>query len=62
MASRKQKPPTPFERDVLDVLLRELRRAMRMKGQLSIIIDPYIDGGGAFVHASPNTEGPPTSS
>ncbi len=46
-----------LEQDVLVVVLKELRRAMRMKGQLSIIIDPWTAGGGTYVHASPNTEG-----
>ncbi len=51
------KPPTEFEAEILDVLLLELRRAMRSRGQLCITIDPYVDGAGAVVFASPNTEG-----
>ena len=51
------KAPTAFEQKVLDVVLRELRRAMRMRGQLTITIDPFVDGGGTHVFASPNTQG-----
>lgn len=51
------KPPTVFEQRVLDILLRELRRAVRMKGQLSITIDPFVRGGGAHIFASPNATG-----
>lgn len=57
--ARKPKPPTPFEREVLDILLAELRRAMRSGAQLSIIVDPFnpIHGEGAHVFASPNCIG-----
>jgi hypothetical protein len=48
---------TKFEREVLDIVLLELRRAMRMRGQLTITIDPFVHGGGAHVFASPNTNG-----
>lgn len=48
--------PTKFECDVLDVVLRELRRAMRSKAQLSILIDPFVRGG-AYIFAAPNEEG-----
>jgi len=51
------KPPTKFEREVLDVVLRELRRAMRMRGQLSLTIDPFTYLNGAHIFASPNTAG-----
>ncbi len=54
---KRQKPPTAFEREVLDIVLRELRRAMRMRGQLDIIVDPFVDGSGTHIFASPNTEG-----
>ncbi len=62
MAARKKKAPRPtrpsaFEREVLDVVLLELRRAMRMRGQLSLTIDPFGIGDGAHIFASPNTEG-----
>lgn len=48
---------TVFEQRVLAVVLIELRRAVRMKGQLQITIDPFVMGGGAHVFASPNTVG-----
>lgn len=51
------KPPTKFEREVLAVLLCELRRAMRMKAQLTITIDPYVMGGGTHIFAAPNETG-----
>ncbi len=35
------KPPNDVEREVLDVCLIELRRAMRAKAQLHITIDPW---------------------
>lgn len=56
-AGKKAKPPTEFEREVLAVVLVELRRAMRMRGQLSLTLDPFVDGGGAHLFASPNTAG-----
>lgn len=46
-----------FEREVLGVLLVELRRAMRLKAQLSIIIDPFTMGGGTYIFAGPNEKG-----
>lgn len=51
------KPPTPFERRVLEVLLCELRRAMRSKAQLSILVDPFVAGGGTYIFAGPNEQG-----
>lgn len=52
-----KKPPNAFERDVLDVLLTELRRAVRKRAQLSIILDPFVQGGGAYVFAAPSEQG-----
>lgn len=54
---REPKPPNAFEMQVLKVLLIELRRAMRMKAQLHVIVNPYLAGGGATVFAAPNEEG-----
>lgn len=54
---RRPKKPSAFEQRVLDVVLVELRKAVRMKGQLMITIDPFVMGGGAHIFASPNTEG-----
>ena len=48
---------TPFEETVLEVLLRELRRARKAKGQLSVTIDPYLDGSGVHIFACPNEMG-----
>lgn len=56
-ARMKPKPPTLLEREVLDVLLLELRRAMRMRGQLTIVLDPFAHLNGVEIFASPNTEG-----
>lgn len=53
----RRKRVTAFEQRVLDVVLTELRRAVRMKKQLQLTIDPFIMGGGARIFASPNTEG-----
>ncbi len=54
---RKPKPATPFEQAVLDVVLVELRCAMRIGEQLSILIDPWVRGGGTYVYATPNDRG-----
>lgn len=54
---RKTHPATDFEREVLDVVLVELRRAMRLRAQLSIIIDPFLPTGGAHIFAGPNESG-----
>ena len=56
-AKKKPKPPSAFERAVLDVVLVELRRAVWIRGQLSLTIDPFVAGVGAYVFASPNTSG-----
>jgi hypothetical protein len=56
-AVTKRRPPTDFEREVLDVLLRELRRAMRRKEQLSILVDPFTLGGGTYIFAATNPAG-----
>jgi len=53
----KKTAPTVFEQKILDTILKELRRAMRMKGQLTLIIDPWTSSGGASLFASPNVEG-----
>lgn len=55
--ARKQRPPNEFEREVLDVVLVELRRAMRLKGQLEILIDPWLAGRGTYVFASAHSSG-----
>lgn len=50
------KPPTVFEKQVLDVVLTELRRVMKTKGQLSVLIDPWCNGEtGCYMFA---TSGP----
>lgn len=56
---RKARKPNKFEQGVLDVVLGELRRAMRLRGQLQITIDPFarVHGDGAVIFASPNTAG-----
>ncbi len=51
------KSPNAFEQGVLDVVLIELRRAMKMKAQLHITIDPWLCGPGATIFASPNAAG-----
>lgn len=51
------RPPSAFEKRVLDVLLVELRRAMRRREQLSIIVDPFTMGSGTYVFAAPNEQG-----
>lgn len=51
------KKPNEFEQRVLDVVLVELRRAMRKKCQLTVIIDPWWDAGGAYIFAAPNAGG-----
>lgn len=53
----KGKPANAFERRVLDVLLAELRRAMRKREQMQIVIDPYFRAGGAGIWAGPNRDG-----
>jgi len=55
VASRRA--PSAFEREVLDILLRELRSAMRARAQLTVIIDPWTAGGGTYIGAFPNEEG-----
>lgn len=44
--------PTKWEAAVLDVILKELRRAVRDKKPIEIMIDPFVMGGGAYVNAS----------
>ncbi|MDP3768593.1 MAG: hypothetical protein Q8S13_11320 [Dehalococcoidia bacterium] len=51
------KPATAWERRVLDVMLTELRRAMKLRSQLTIIIDPFTNGGGTHLFAAPNEAG-----
>lgn len=51
------KPPTEWEQRVLDILLAELRRAVKAKAQLSITIDPFVMGGGTHLFACPNEMG-----
>jgi hypothetical protein len=53
----RRRPPNKFEREVLDVVLVELRRAMRMGEQLSILIDPFLVSGGAYIWAAPSDTG-----
>jgi hypothetical protein len=50
------KPPNATERAILAIVLTELRR-VRKGDQLTIIVDPYVKGAGAYVFASPNTPG-----
>ena len=50
------KPPSAFEQQVLDFVLRELRQAVEKKGQVTVIIDPFLRGG-AHIYAFPNTGG-----
>lgn len=52
-----KKKPTAYEARVLDVLLVELRRAVKLRAQLNIIIDPFVDGSGTYVFAAPNVSG-----
>lgn len=52
----RKKPPTEWEQRVLDVLLVELRRAVRVRRQSSIIIDPFTMGGGTYISAGPSSE------
>ena len=56
-AVREPKSPNAFEMSVLKVLLIELRRAMRLKAQLTVIVDPHLAGGGASIFAAPNDAG-----
>lgn len=53
----RKRPPTKWEREVLDILLVELRRAVRLKGQLEILIDPWLAGRGTYVFASAHATG-----
>lgn len=46
------KPPTRLEREFLEAMLREYRRAMRRRSQLSILLDPWVAGLGLYIHAS----------
>ena len=49
------KKPNKFEQKILDVVLKELRKTMRTKTELTIVIDPWISGGtGAYVIAMRN--------
>ena len=53
-----KRSPTAFEQEVLDVLLVELRRAMKLGDQLQITIDPWTNPkGGAYIFAAPNSAG-----
>jgi hypothetical protein len=42
---------TTWERRVLDILLTEVRRGVRAKKPITITIDAYTAGGGAYVFA-----------
>lgn len=55
--SRRRRPPSAVEREVLDVVLVELRRAMRLRTQLTILLDPFTLGDGIYVFASPQEDG-----
>lgn len=55
MSARK---PNPSEQELLDLILREVRRAKRMNNaQLSIIVDPFVTGPGFHVWVSEKTCG-----
>lgn len=43
--------PTKCEAEILDVILREIRKTC---GQVFIYVDPYVGGGGANVTVSHN--------
>jgi hypothetical protein len=54
------KKPTPLnevEKQVLAIVLKEFREAVRMRGVLDLTIDPWTNGRGANIFASPNTAG-----
>ena len=51
MKKRKLGPPTTYEQKILDILLREMRRAHKDKRPIEIHIDPFTMGGGAYVSA-----------
>lgn len=61
MASKKREAglasASPLERDVLEVVLRELRKAVRRKTQCLVTIDPWLQGGGTYVFCSFNETG-----
>lgn len=57
MKKKKTKTTTAFEKKVLDVLLSEFRRAVKKKTQMTIILDPFVLGGGAHVFVSLNESG-----
>ncbi len=57
MKRRTRKAPSAFEQEVLDVVLLELRRAMKMRVQLTVIIDPWAMGDGTYLFAAPNEQG-----
>ena len=47
---RTTRPPTPAEREVLDLVLGELRRAQRKREQIELLIEAWLVGVGFTVH------------
>jgi len=54
---KKPRKPDAFEQGVLDVVLVEIRRAIRAKSQLSVTIDPFVSTCGAHISAYSNERG-----
>lgn len=54
---KRRRPPNAFEQEVLDVMLVELRRAMRLRVQLEVLVDPWALGDGTFIYAAPSVAG-----
>ena len=50
MSGRTKKPPTRAEREVLDLVLGEMRLARRKREQLELLIDAWLTSDGFDVH------------
>lgn len=46
---RKTKKPNAVERAALAIVLKEMRRAMRLRRQKTITIEPWNRGGGVHI-------------
>lgn len=57
LVNRTVKKPNDFEQQVLDVCLVELRRAMKIKAQLSIVCPPTGEPRIDDIFAGPNEQG-----
>jgi len=51
------KKPSKLEQEVLAIVLKELRRAIRDKRPLELMIDPWVMGGGLYLNAARSEAG-----